>query len=495
MIVHTGEFHLKKGVFMNAQKLTALLLATLASNACAPKSSAKKKPEALPSQSADAQSLTWHKDIRPLMELKCAGCHNPGGLAGLELNSYATVKALRNAIKSAVSTRRMPPWLAEPGHQVYRDDLSLNDLEIKKFADWVDAGTEEGSPADYVPPTRPAVFQADLTMPVFPDGGSYLPDQTLSDEYRCFILPFGESLGSNSYITGFNTLAGNKKIAHHLVAYMATPEILPVLQELDAAEDGRGYRCFGGALPDRLGDADVQAALEAKYPGILPKLNSETYWLAHWAPGMDEGYAFPENTGIKVPAGGGFVIQMHYYTQDAKGEVDQNTDFALKLAPTVQKPAFYFPLTNNLWLESRKNRSMVIPPEASATFAVEVPLSRVAAYGERVLKQPLTAVKKLEMHSANLHMHAVGASGRISLRTAGGSEETLLNVPAWDLHWQRDFQFAVPKIVAPEEWANIMNRVSCTYENRGRTEVFGGYGSLDEMCFNFGYFAFDLGQE
>lgn len=478
---------------MKLHKLAAVLLITLSWSACKKTSSDRNAAETLPPQSADAQSLTWHKDIRPLMELKCLSCHNPGGLAGLELNSYATVKALRNSIKAAVVTRRMPPWLAEEGHQLYRDDLSLSAAEIKKVVDWVDLGAEEGSPNDYVPPTRPAAFQADVILPIFPDGGSYLPDQTASDEYRCFILPLGESLGNNAYITGFNTLAGNKKIAHHLVAFMVTPEIVSVLNELDAAEEGRGYRCFGGALPDRLGDAEVQAALEAKYPGILAKLNSETYWLAHWAPGMDEGYAFPEDTGIKVPSGGAFVIQMHYYTQDARGEADQNTKFAMMLAPSVKKPAFYYPLTNMDWLESRNNRSMVIPAGSSASYSVEAPLSRVAAYGGNVLKQPLSAVKNLEMHSANLHMHAVGASGRISLRTEGGREETLLNIPAWDLHWQRDFQFATPKVMAPTVWSSIMNRVSCTYDNPGNTEVFGGYGSFDEMCFNFGYFAFDLG--
>lgn len=461
--------------------------------ACSKSSDNKTKVGITAPQSADAEGLSYHKDIRPLMDLKCAGCHNPGGLAGIELNAYTKVKALRIPIKSAVESRRMPPWLAEAGHQVYRDDLSLTTDEIKKIVDWVDGGALEGSPADYVAPARPLAFEADVTLPIFADGGSYLPAQAESDEYRCFILPFGSSLGNNSYITGFNTLAGNKKIAHHLVAYMATAEILPVLGELDAAEEGRGYRCFGGALPDRLGDPSVQAALEAKYPGIVTKLNSETYWLAHWAPGMDEGYGFPENTGIQFPAGGAFVIQMHYYTDGAKGETDQNTRFALQLATEVKKPAFYFPLTNNAWLNSRSNRSMVIPAESSASFTAEIPLSRVAAYGERILKQPLSSVKNLEVHSANLHMHAIGASGRISLVTADGDEETLLNVPAWDLHWQRDFQLMAPRIVAPTQWSSILNRVRCSYDNPGPQDVFGGFGSLDEMCFNFGYFAFDLG--
>ncbi|HYX34507.1 MAG TPA: hypothetical protein VE954_15490 [Oligoflexus sp.] len=468
-------------------------LAMMVLISCNKSSSEKAEPIPIAPQSADAQALTYHKDIRPLMESKCSGCHSAGGLAGLELTRYAAVKPLRNAIKAAVQSRRMPPWIAEAGHQTYRDDLSLSEAQIKKISDWVDLGAEEGSPADYVAPIKPDLFTPDVTLPIFADGGSYLPDQSTADEYRCFVLPFDGRLGTQEFITGFTTLAGNKKIAHHLVAHTATAAIVPVLQELDASEEGRGYRCFGGALPDRLGDPAVQASLEAKYPGIINRLNSETHWLAHWAPGMDDGYAFPEGTGIKVPAGGAFVIQMHYYTQDAKGEGDQNTRFALKLASTVKKPAFYFPLTKNTWLDSRNNKSMVIPAKQSATFFTEVSLATVAAYGAQILNQPINTVKYLEVHSANLHMHELGASGRVTMGVAGGPEEVLLNIPEWDLHWQRDFPFVLPKVIAPADWSRTLNRVTCDYENPRETDAYGGFGSLDEMCFNFGFFAFDLG--
>lgn len=470
------------------------LFFSVVSGACSKSSSNKAETDPTPPQSADAQSLTFYKDIKPLMDRKCSGCHTEGGLAGLDLTGYTQVKALRNSIKAAVVAKRMPPWLAEAGHQTYRDDLSLSSVELKKIVDWVDLGAEEGSPSDYVQPIKPDAFQPDLNLPVFVDEGTYLPDQSASDEYRCFIIPFDSKLGNNEFITGFTATAGNKKIAHHLVAYMASQELIPVLQELDDSEEGRGYRCFGGALPDRLGDPAAQAALEAKYPGIMEKLNSETYWLAHWAPGMDTGYTFPQGTGIKVPTGGAFVIQMHYYTHDAKGEVDQNTRFAIKLADTVAKPAFYYPLTNNSWLDSRNNKSMVIPAQQTATFATEATLARIAAYGEQILKMPAASVKNLEVHSANLHMHAIGAAGRITLNSVDGTkEEILLNIPEWDLHWQRDFQLDQPKIVAPSDWNNTVNRVSCTFYNDRSEDAFGGFGSMDEMCFNFGFFAFDLG--
>lgn len=479
---------------MDASPILFSLLLALTTSACIKAQKTDRKADADLPQSGDAEALTFHRHIRPLMETKCAGCHSTGGLSGLNLTSYAQVKALRNSIRSAVIEKRMPPWLAENGHQLYRDDLSLLPVEINRLVAWIDQDAPEGSPSDYVPPVAKTVFTPDARVPIFADGGAFLPEQSMADEYRCFVIPFGDKLGDKSFITGFTATAGNKKIAHHLVAYMATADILPVLQELDADEAGRGYRCFAGALPDRFGDPSVRNALETKYPGITTKLNNENYWLAHWAPGMDGGYTFPKGTGIKVPRNGAFVIQMHYYTAEAKGETDQDTVFAVQLASAVEKPAFYFPLTNNSWLNSRANKSMVIPAKGTATFSTQATLANIALYGERVLGVPNSAVKNLEVHSANLHMHAIGASGTITLGSLrSGQEETLLNVPEWDLHWQRDFQLDEPKIIAPDQWGDLVNRVSCTYSNDRDDEAFGGFGSLDEMCFNFGFFAFDLG--
>ena len=45
----------------------------------------------------------------------------------------------------------------------------------------------------------------------------------------------------------------------------------------------------------------------------------------------------------------------------------------------------------------------------------QAPGMNVAAYGERVMGVPAASVKNLEVHSANLHMHAIGSSGAVTL--------------------------------------------------------------------------------
>jgi hypothetical protein len=98
-------------------------------------------------------------------------------------------------------------------------------------------------------------------------------------------------------------------------------------------------------------------------------------------------------------------------------------------------------------------------------------------------------IQGLEIHSANLHMHAIGESGAITLTDRNGRKEILLSVPRWDLRWQRDFTFVEPRVFSREELQGTRLRVECTFRNPGTETVYGGFGSYDEMCFNFSYIA------
>jgi hypothetical protein len=77
-------------------------------------------------------------------------------------------------------------------------------------------------------------------------------------------------------------------------------------------------------------------------------------------------------------------------------------------------------------------------------------------------------------------MHAFGHSGRVVLTHDTGQRETLLSIPRWDLR---------PKILGRESLEDAFLEVECTYENPGAETVYGGYGSMEEMCFNFSYIA------
>ena len=64
------------------------------------------------------------------------------------------------------------------------------------------------------------------------------------------------------------------------------------------------------------------------------------------------------------------------------------------------------------------------------------------------------------------------------LRTSGGVESTLLDIPAWDFHWQGSYVFKEPVQLLPTD--NLT--VRCTFENPGATTINWGEGTADEMC-------------
>src|SRR5690606_6426491 len=91
--------------------------------------------------SASAQE--YYADVRPLLEAKCVGCHADSGVS-FSFEDPEAAYSMRAAIALAVAERRMPPWLAEPGHQQYLHDPSLTDDERRLIAAWAERGYPKG---------------------------------------------------------------------------------------------------------------------------------------------------------------------------------------------------------------------------------------------------------------------------------------------------------------------------------------------------------------
>ncbi len=108
-----------------------------------------------PAQAAPADGeVTFTKDVLPILQRSCQGCHRPGAIAPMSLISYEDVRPWARSIKRNVETREMPPWYIDRriGIQDFKDDPSLTDAEIATIAAWVDAGAPRGNPADAPPP-------------------------------------------------------------------------------------------------------------------------------------------------------------------------------------------------------------------------------------------------------------------------------------------------------------------------------------------------------
>src|SRR5215475_10728395 len=74
---------------------------------------------------------TFTKDVLPILQKNCQSCHRPGEIAPMSFLSYADTRPWAKAIKTAVVTRQMPPWFADPAFGHFANDRTLSDATIK----------------------------------------------------------------------------------------------------------------------------------------------------------------------------------------------------------------------------------------------------------------------------------------------------------------------------------------------------------------------------
>src|SRR6185369_278243 len=85
-------------------------------------------------QAADATSVTFNRDVLPILQKNCQTCHRPGEIGPSSFLTYESTRPWAKAIKTAVVTRKMPPWFADPKYGHFANDRHLSDAEVSKLS-------------------------------------------------------------------------------------------------------------------------------------------------------------------------------------------------------------------------------------------------------------------------------------------------------------------------------------------------------------------------
>ena len=101
-----------------------------------------------PAQTLAVGQVTFHKDILPVLQKNCQGCHRPGQIAPMSFLAYEGTRPWAKAIKAAVLSKKMPPWNADPAVGHFTNDRSLKPAEVELITKWVDAGAPAGDSKD-----------------------------------------------------------------------------------------------------------------------------------------------------------------------------------------------------------------------------------------------------------------------------------------------------------------------------------------------------------
>ncbi len=405
---------------------------------------------------APTGAVTWHQDVAPIVMRRCATCHVVGGVAPFPLDSYETVSRMGAVALNAIEAGRMPPWMPDPDCREYEDQRLLTADEKALFRAWVDGGTPEGDAARAAPIEIPEAetFEAtDVARPM----QSFVPDDGVADDYRCFILD--TEFDAPTFLTASRAVPDAEAIVHHVLVYALAPDQVPGALAADAESEAEGYPCFGSPMPERTGDVVGFGG------GGLPSQ------VGSWVPGANDNILPPDHA-IPIMPGSRLVMQVHYNFGASGAEPDATT-FEMRL--TDEPPLF----------EALQRPVLVRHLEIPAGEPEAVNRARFVHYGDA----PLTIT------SAGPHMHTLGVRLKSTVERADGSEECLLDVKRWLYEWQQGFEFL------PDEWVTLNPgdaiTLECVFDNSAANQPFvdgaqieprdvaWGEGTLDEMCMNY----------
>jgi mono/diheme cytochrome c family protein len=230
-------------------------------------------------------SVTWDREIGPLVERRCASCHTHEGFA-FPLTSYEQARPWAVAIKEVTLAGEMPPWGAAPGVGHFANDRRLTRHEIELIAAWVDGGApsrprntrEAGSQG-----VNPQDANAELTPPAVKE---IIADPAAFDSER--VNSRGNPKGAAGQFETFVPLA-------NAVISEATQRTASVTVGVPAGLSLTAWTFEPGeaSLVDRV---DLELA---------------TRWLGTWTPG-ERAIEFPADAGVALGASALFTARISY---------------------------------------------------------------------------------------------------------------------------------------------------------------------------------------
>jgi hypothetical protein len=233
--------------------------------------------------SAASVSPTFSKDVAPILYSRCLECHRQGEAAPMAFTSYREVRPWAKAIKQAVLTGKMPPWLADPHFGAFRNDRRMPDDAIQTIVRWVDAGATEGDPKQ-MPAMPPFETGWRIGKPdaVFDIGTTYdVPAEGVM-AYKYFTVP--TNFAEDKWVEAAEVRPDQRSAVHHIIAFIKEPGS-------NSAGPGDAGKILVGYAP---GENPLNLM-----PGtaVLVKAGSSLYFQVHYTP---DGKAVKDRSYIGV---------------------------------------------------------------------------------------------------------------------------------------------------------------------------------------------------
>ncbi len=378
---------------------------------------------------------TFTRDVAPILQDHCQGCHRAGEVAPMSLITYKEARPFAAAIKEAVSLRKMPPWFADPHYGTFSNDRRLSQRDIDTLVNWAKTGAVEGDPKDMPPPKHfldgwnikkpDLVLQMPAAFPV-PETGVL--------EYQYILIP--GKFDKDVWVHMAEVRPGNRAVLHHVIAFVRPP----------------GSKWL----------ASIQ-------PGVpyVPKKDEEemggSEFLVGYAPGVPAMTLTPGRAKL-IKAGSDIIFQMHYTTNGHAGADRTSIGFSTVDPTEVKERVLTMAATTH---------DFAIPPN-DPNYQVDAEI-KFASDTRIVEMLP--------------HMHLRGKDFEYKAIYPDGTSQILLRVPHYSFSWQLAYipenDIVIPKGTIIHGTAHYDNSANNPANPDPTKTVKYGDQSWEEMMFGF----------
>jgi hypothetical protein len=403
-------------------------------------------------------AVTFNKDVLPVLQANCQGCHRPGQIAPMSFLSYESTRPWAKAMKAAVLTKKMPPWGADPNYGHFTNDRSLSQHDMEIIAKWADAGAPAGDAKDAPKP---------IDWP--PDGWQIKPDVVVDApvfdvpanglvEWTWVVIP--SPFKEDTWVTSVEVRPSQIPVSHHIC--LAFGPHKPETQYGKFIWQNKERDAEGNEIDDRKFKGGVTARPTANtVGGVLAGTNGieECY-----EPGRMPADFRPYGAAKLIPKDTDIAINYHFTPNGTAVKANVQVGFTIAKAPPARR---YLAMSASA---PQDHETFAIPANdpdwASPTADVEF-------------------TRDVELVGVMPHMHVRGKDMRYELEYPDGKRETILNVPKWDFNWQiwYDTSIKVTKGTKLHVYAHYDNSPNNKFNPNPNKVVYYGDMTWDEMMF------------
>ncbi len=377
-------------------------------------------------------TITFNKDIAPIVFNNCSECHHPNGSAPFALLAYDDVKKRARQIADVTHRRVMPPWLPDANVIHFVGERRLTIDQIGLIQQWAGEGAAEGAASDLPPvPIHKERWQLGEPDLVVKPAVAYSLAADGRDIYRNLIIPIPVS--ARRYVRGLE-FRPNSRAVHH--AFFRTDKT-GQSRLLDGKDGQPG---FGGIHAPRTSESPITFA--SWQPGKTPRFYA-----------ADLAWPVETNTDL--------ILQMHLQPIGKEERIDPEIAFYFTDQPGTAI-AFKLPLDS---------------------YEINIP----AGATNHLVSDSFVLPVNVEVRGVLPHAHYLCKQMRGYAELPNGARQWLMSINEWDFNWQGDYQFITPislpagtKLVMEYRYDNSTN--NARNPSQPPRDVLYGSQSTDEMA-------------